>query len=573
MSFSESLKEYMQVASLSVTRLAEMSGLSASSISRYLNDKQVPGEAAILSMSKALSSSLSDVEDGPNKDEIYSRLYKAAFGTEADYDSCIPKLKELLSALRVGNNDLARALSYDASYISRILSGSRKPSSLPQFLSDVSEYLARRFHDTSRATTIMNAVGLDSEASDPEELSDAILSWLGQPRAKETPQIAHFLGKLDEFDLNEFMASIKFDEIKVPTMPFQLPGSKTYTGISEMMQAELDFLKFAVLSKSKEDVILYSDMPLDEMSKDEEFPKKWMMGMALLIRKGLSLQMIHDVHRPLNEMLLGLEGWIPMYMTGQVHPYYLPDQTNHHFMHFIRSAGTVAISGEAIYGKQGSGRYIVTRNKDDVAYYRQRAKDLLHRASPLMEFYRQEESSKFRSELKKLMKNNKSFHCLSNLPPLFTMSEELLEEIFAHNEVSKQEQDRIKAYHRENSALAARSNPDKQFFLELSEVTHEDYESYPARLPVSELFPESDIRYSEDEYRRHIAEAREFADENPWFSIATNPMPTFRNIDILIMPGEAVLVSKSNPPVIHFEILHPRMISAFEQFAPPIYEK
>ena len=333
MSFSESLKEYMQVASLSVTRLAEMSGLSASSISRYLNDKQVPGEAAILSMSKALSSSLSDVEDGPNKDEIYSRLYKAAFGTEADYDSCIPKLKELLSALRVGNNDLARALSYDASYISRILSGSRKPSSLPQFLSDVSEYLARRFHDTSRATTIMNAVGLDSEASDPEELSDAILSWLGQPRAKETPQIAHFLGKLDEFDLNEFMASIKFDEIKVPTMPFQLPGSKTYTGISEMMQAELDFLKFAVLSKSKEDVILYSDMPLDEMSKDEEFPKKWMMGMALLIRKGLSLQMIHDVHRPLNEMLLGLEGWIPMYMTGQVHPYYLHTDDGRDFIY------------------------------------------------------------------------------------------------------------------------------------------------------------------------------------------------------------------------------------------------
>ena len=52
-----------------------------------------------------------------------------------------------------------------------------------------------------------------------------------------------------------------------------------------MMQSELDFLKATVLSKSNGSVTLYSDMPMTEMAKDKEFPKKWMYGMALMHKR------------------------------------------------------------------------------------------------------------------------------------------------------------------------------------------------------------------------------------------------------------------------------------------------
>lgn len=84
---------------------------------------------------------------------------------------------------------------------------------------------------------------------------------------------------------------IHFDELKVPTAPFQFPGSKNYFGLQEMMNSELDFLKATVLSKSQEDVIMYSDMPMEEMAKDEDFPKKWMFGMACMLKKGLHLHL------------------------------------------------------------------------------------------------------------------------------------------------------------------------------------------------------------------------------------------------------------------------------------------
>ena len=95
-----------------------------------------------------------------------------------------------------------------------------------------------------------------------------------------------FLSKIDDFDLNEYIKAIHFDEMKVPTVPFQIPSSRTCFGLKEMMEAELDFMKATVLSKSMEPVTMYSDMPLEEMAKDPEFPKKWMFGLSRIGRCG-----------------------------------------------------------------------------------------------------------------------------------------------------------------------------------------------------------------------------------------------------------------------------------------------
>jgi hypothetical protein len=406
-----------------------------------------------------------------------------------------------------------------------------------------------------------------------KELAAMMRSWLGQTTAEEPPQIARFLQTLDSFDLNEFLASIHFEQLKVPTASFQLPTTKVYQGISEMMQGELDFFKSAVRSKSKQDVILYSDMPMEKMAKDPDFPRKWMLGIALLLRKGIHLQNIHDVHRPISEMILGLEMWIPMYMTGQVSPYYLKEPTNHTFLHFIRSAGTVAIAGEAIFDRQENGRYVVTRNKDDVAYYRTRAEDLLRLALPLMQIYRKEQRDSFRAKIDSLREKHGNYRRLCNVPPLFTMSEQLLTAILKRNGVSGEDADAILAYHQQGVSWAKKLLRDSAYLLELPKLRPEEWQKYPVELPVSQLFLDQNIRYTEEEYQQHLEETRQFALEHPQFSLSVDAHAPFRNIDITICQGEYVLVSKSNPPSIQFLIYHPKMIEAFEQYRPPVGEQ
>ena len=90
-----------------------------------------------------------------------------------------------------------------------------------------------------------------------------------------------------------------------------------------MKKGELNFFKATILSKNNEPVFLCSDMPMEDMAQDVEFGKKWMHAIAIMLKKGLHLNIIHNLDRPFNEMMLGLESWLPIYMTGQVFPYFL----------------------------------------------------------------------------------------------------------------------------------------------------------------------------------------------------------------------------------------------------------
>ena len=74
-----------------------------------------------------------------------------------------------------------------------------------------------------------------------------------------------------------------------------------------MREGELDFLKHTVLSRSMEPLHLCSDMPVEDMAEDVVFAKKYMLGLALVLKKGLDIHIIHDVERPMKDMMLGLE--------------------------------------------------------------------------------------------------------------------------------------------------------------------------------------------------------------------------------------------------------------------------
>ena len=66
-------------------------------------------------------------------------------------------------------------------------------------------------------------------------------------------------------------------------------------------------MKATVTSRSDADVTMYSDMPMAEMAKDLDFAKKWMFGMAMLLKKGLHINIVHNLDRSLDELILGLE--------------------------------------------------------------------------------------------------------------------------------------------------------------------------------------------------------------------------------------------------------------------------
>ena len=397
MNFSETLKKYMETLHCTAKELSDASGLSPATVSRYRSGERVPepnsdafdrlcNAIVLLSKKGSAAAPLS-------REAVVEGFLCCPDFIASDEELFRQKLNILISVLKLNLSALCRCTNYEASALFRIRSGSRKPSEPAKLAADIARYVAETTDDRTGKESLAGLLGCPAdELSEASVRFEKVLQWLTDGQDRQADSMARFLEKLDDFDLDEYIRVIHFDTLKVPSVPFQLPTSKTYRGLEEMMASELDFLKAAVLSKSQASVIMYSDMPMEEMAKDPDFPKRWMYGMAMLLKKGLHLHVIHNIDRPLPEMMLGLESWIPMYMTGQVSPYYLKNTQNDVFLHFLKVSGTAALSGEAIAGYHSKGMYYLTKSKEEVAYYRCRAEALLQKAHPLMQIYRQNDS-------------------------------------------------------------------------------------------------------------------------------------------------------------------------------------
>ncbi len=566
MDFSDLLNRYITELDCSAKDLAEASGISAAAISRYRAGERTPDPDS--KQLRMLANGIAALSAGSLSEQaVHEELAASISGISIDYDTFLSNLSALLEALSVNNIEVARALSFDPSYISRILTRQRRPADLRAFVAGVAQFAARRCTEDETRLALKSLVGggFDS-ASDEDAQSQAIATWLGTNYAPMHDPISSFLKKLDEFDLDDFIRAIHFDEMKVPTTPIQLPTTKTYTGIREMMECEIDFLKAAVLSKSSASVIMYSDMPLEEMAADSEFPKKWMYGMAMMLKKGLRLHMIHDTNRPLPEMMLGLEGWIPMYMTGQISPYYFTGADNSVFNHILKVAGTVAMQGEAIADHQGEGRYVLTKNRDEVRYYRKRAERMLDHASPLMRIITAADADKLQLFLKECMELRCRRRVIMSAPPIGSIPTGLLERMLERNEVAEAERGAIRAFAAQRADELTDLLAHDEIRFEFPSLTRAEFDAYPPALDLSGLFIEEAVPYSYDEYLEHLTALKSFIAPYERSALVIDNNQAFRNVQIAICEGHHVLVSKNKGPVIHFVIEHPAMVSAFERF-------
>lgn len=577
MRFCEQLNEYITRLDCRGKELAEAAGLSAPSLSRYRTGERTPGRgSAVLT---ALSDALADMAKAKalpdmDADTLYSAFLQCDEYAGTDKKMLRENFNALIEVMGLSVAKLCRCANYDPSAIFRFRWGERQPAEPEQFAAAVASYVSREMDGPAQREVASALLGCAAEdLGDRAAYCRRVQDWLLGSHAPREDSVSRFLTKLDEFDLNAYIRSVHFDELKVPVAPFQLPTSRSYSGLRQMMDSELDFMKAAVLSRSTEPVFMYSDMPMTEMAQDPEFPKKWMFGMALLLKKGLRLQIIHNIDRNLPEMMLGLESFIPMYMTGQIEPYYFKAPQGGVFLHFLRVSGTAALTGEAVSGHHSEGRYYLTNNRAEVAYYRRRADALLENAKPLMEIYRADVASRLNAFLLADSRTPGRRRCVLSAPPLYTADPAFLTAVLQRHDVPAPDQERILAHaksHREQAETILRDN---EMVLALPRLTEEAFERYPMSLPLSGSFYERDIPYTYQEYLEHIDQTEQFAAVHPRCRLELTADSTFRNLQIVMHEGLWAMVSKEKSPAIHFVIRHAKLRSAIESFEPPLVEE
>lgn len=577
MEFNELLNNYIETIHCTGKELAQASSLSATVISRYRTGERKPsidsehlqklvsGIVAIAKQKGIVTLQYS---------QILTTLQDALKQDDINYDIFVTNYDAFITSLNVNMKVLSASTNYDTSYLYRMRQGQRRPTDLKEFGNNFVQFIVTHYDSPEDKERVAAFIGVPIEQLKQQEDYIACLeNWLYLYNAKESTQdVSNFLNKLDEFNLGEFIKAIHFDELKVPTMPFQFPTSKSYYGVEEMKKGELDFFKASVLSKSTDSIFMCSDMPMADMAEDTDFAKKWMFAIAMSLKKGLHLNIIHNVDRPFHEMMLGLESWIPIYMTGQVSPYHLPQVSTNVYHHFNYVSGTVALTGECINGYHNNGKYYLTNNKEEVAYYRQKSIDLLSKAQPLMEIYTSSQEKEFLDFLSADAKEAGTRHNILSSLPIYTISKDLLERILTRHKVSEQDKTKLRNYIQTQATLTKALLQENNVTDEITVLSKEDFEKHPLHLSLSGAFFEFEITYTYEEYMEHLNLTREYMTLNPNYTLKEKDTQVFRNIQIHILENKYVLLSKEKNPAIHFVIHHPKMVSALNSFIAPVVE-
>ena len=410
---------------------------------------------------------------------------------------------------------------------------------------------------------------------DNDILHQKLYTWLTNNKfdIKEEYSIDSFIKKLDDFDLNDYIKSIKFDKLFTPTLPKIKSKSQHYYGFDGYKEAQLEVLKQSAFLKSKDDIFWYSNMPMDELSKDLKFTKKYMMYLAFILKKGIKLNIIHDLDRPFKELMLGLEGWIPLYMTGQINPYYFKNNSNYLYSVIECVSGNAILHGECVTGHIEKSKLLVSTKNEDIKYYKENSKLLLKKATPLMNIYTPENQEEFSQIINNNLSLNKNRrNILLNLP-CYTLTNDLLDRILNNNKISSSDKKRIHKWINEEKKNINNILMNSNIVDEISIMNEKEFNDSKCILDLSKYYFDKEIKYNYNEYKEHIELTKKFKKDNKNYNFKINSNNIFKNINIYIIEDKQVIISKTNNPITHFVIYHPLLITAIQNFKAPINEK
>ena len=574
MNFQECLNNYIIQIRCNGKELARNSEISETVISRYRKGERAP--SADSEYLKKLSDGIikTAAEKGIRDfqaDKVWQTLRESLEDNRDEPVFNSQKLDILLRELDINISRIAAFLHYDPSYLSKIRTGKRNPAHHQQFIEKICEYVASNYKDEQDRKKVAYLIQCnEDELADSSSYRRKLREWLSSSKPEDVDYVSAFLRKVDSFNLDDYIRAIHFDSFKVPKVPFQLPVSRHYYGLKEMREGELDFLKHTVLSKSMKALYICSDMPVEDMAADEDFAKKYMFGLAMVLKKGLHIHIIHDVERPMKDMMLGLENWVPLYMTGQISPYYLKGVQNRIYSHLHYCSGQVAMTGDCISGHHDLAHYYLTSRKEEVLISQKNMEFLLKKAHPLMDIYREERKKELYAALiENAGKDGRRRRVLA-VPDLGVLPEKLLEDILERNHVVLNEKTVILECYKRSVTCLETTLTHSVVEDEVSVLSEAEYEKYPPVLPLAECFLEKDIHLTYEEYQACIKAGRDYAKANENYQFNLTKIKGFHNIQITCFEGKWCMISKNRTPAIHFVIHHPKLRYALENMVLPI---
>ena len=567
MEFRELLKSDIERTGCSLSELSRASGLSSAVISRYRSGERIPRPDS--EMLKKLCDGLDRLEEEAGLSPLGEerlRRYRAVIGNKP---SLLPShLNDLLEILNLSMKDFSNILNYDASYLSRIRSGKRTPADPVAF----AEHVARTLNETLRPADralVSELTGSESE----DDFLPALVNWLVRSTPPQKSDVEGFLNSISSFDINQYFRSLNVSPSNFEGDLIQNSDDpKYYYNVDGLERGELSFFLSVLNSASTGPIYMCNDIPLEDMSKDIDFVKQWMELVVRCLKKGHEIHVIHNINRSFTDMLVGLETWIPIYMTGQVHPYYLTSHEKTVYHHSLYVSDTCVLRGESIGQSAECSSSVLSAKPEQIAYGSNRMKQLFTHSAPLMKISRGMQSEAESAYFRKECSGPGSWTVKSCVPAFFALDHALLSKILEMNHAGPDLQKRAESFLASQKEFLNELLQTGSCTMELIFMTKEEFDCYTPELDAPFLLPEESLNYSWETYQEHLRLTKECASANAGLSVRECSDGAFRNLSIYVRDHNLAIVARQKNPRIIFLITHPNMVRAISQFTAPVVE-
>ena len=289
------------------------------------------------------------------------------------------KLNFLMKATGTKNNMLGRALSFDASHISRIRNGERGLPSHREFILPAAGFFARAVHTASQKKAL--AAQICPGKAWPKSVEEAMLllaTWLGEGRKINYEELNQYLGDADR---NAEPADGTDDGAKFYITNY-------YPGNQGKRQCVIRFLKDLVAADEPVTLLLHSEERMEWIYENPDFAKQWGMLLVTLLKRGSRIVIVHTINRSFEEMVEAVSKWAPLYAAGTIEPYYASRLRDNVFQRtLVIAKGKSAIMAHST-GSPGVNRLnIFTTNPLAVSELEKEFDDFLSMCRPLMKTF------------------------------------------------------------------------------------------------------------------------------------------------------------------------------------------
>ena len=451
------------------------------------------------------------------------------------------KLDFLMRITNTANNTLGKYLSFDASYISRVRCGKRSFPKRQICLEPLSSFFVEHIDSDYRKKLASEIIGRPWPDS-PKEARLLLSQWLSSLDTEDGAAAA------------------------VPeTAPAPLPESSAsdavsfFYGNSGKRQAVARFLSELVCMEKPPQLLLYSNEEFDWMYEDPEYAKKWAALLFRYIQKGGRIRIAHTISRASGEMLVALQKWIPIYMTGAVEPYFYPKTLDRIFRKTMFIArGHSAVLASSVGEHTAGAMNCLVHDPRAVEAAEQEFSDFLALCKPLMQIYTVSRRDAFLQAVQKFHQNCENMITVRTTPSFYTMPKAVADSMTQRLHSGWLHRRCEAAQHSFREMEEAGKSLTELLRLPAADAIRQGAVAFP----MCDLFDQPGLFYTAEEFAAHLDAMIEGLKAHENYRVILAPSLPLEQT-VYVKEDMGVILVKTEYPSIAFAMNDQRMAAAF----------